>query len=352
LYFLGGTSNNVCTADTDHFDNTIIVHEYGHFLEDKIAKSDSPGGSHDANSVIDPRLAWSEGWATFLAMTVLNNPYYEDTYGNDDSGCSTGYAFIHTNQDINIPKRDPSSAYVVPVGQGVFREFGVVRALVDAVDADGVVTRDADGVSAPFSEIWEAFSSASGWKNGSNAFRNPGLFFKIFYDLGGSDISAALTPEKMCTTCTNTDDFTKNYALPANSNFGVCGSTASIQPKDTNNVAEDGSFANSNQFSSNDFYRYDHPGGAFSVSLTHAGGLDLDLYVYKEHYTYGETSSILAYSNNSGTAAESLSATNLPAGVYMINVMVYTGDLVGNGVSQPWPTGTYTLTINGSTVCP
>src|SRR5690606_1382677 len=59
LYILGGIQGSVCT-DTDHFDRSVILHEYGHYLEAALGRSSSPGGSHDGNSVIDPRLAWSE----------------------------------------------------------------------------------------------------------------------------------------------------------------------------------------------------------------------------------------------------------------------------------------------------
>ena len=65
LYILGGIEGEICT-DTDHYDNSVIIHEYGHFLEKSFAQSDSPGGSHDGDNIIDPRLAWSEGWADFF----------------------------------------------------------------------------------------------------------------------------------------------------------------------------------------------------------------------------------------------------------------------------------------------
>lgn len=33
LFILGGNDGEVQTADTDHFDNSVIIHEYGHFIE-------------------------------------------------------------------------------------------------------------------------------------------------------------------------------------------------------------------------------------------------------------------------------------------------------------------------------
>src|SRR6185295_15313242 len=71
-------------SDTDHFDNSVIIHEYGHFLEDNMFNSDSPGGSHNGDKVIDPRLAWSEGWGNFIQGAVRNVARYTDSLGNDD----------------------------------------------------------------------------------------------------------------------------------------------------------------------------------------------------------------------------------------------------------------------------
>ncbi|NJL24635.1 MAG: hypothetical protein HC902_05330 [Calothrix sp. SM1_5_4] len=75
LFILGGQDGDVNNSDTDHFDNPVIIHEYGHFLEDVVGRSDSPGGSHNGNKVIDPRLAWSEGWGNFFQATVI--AYYD-----------------------------------------------------------------------------------------------------------------------------------------------------------------------------------------------------------------------------------------------------------------------------------
>jgi hypothetical protein len=72
IYLLGSSS------DDDGYDDTVILHEIGHFVEDKYARSDSPGGGHDG-SPTDPTLAWSVGWSTYWAMSVRGIPVYVDT---------------------------------------------------------------------------------------------------------------------------------------------------------------------------------------------------------------------------------------------------------------------------------
>jgi hypothetical protein len=71
MYLLGG-------SDDDSYDDSVILHEAGHWIEDTIGRSDSPGGGHDG-SPTDPNLAWSEGFSTYWALAVLDAPLYIDT---------------------------------------------------------------------------------------------------------------------------------------------------------------------------------------------------------------------------------------------------------------------------------
>jgi hypothetical protein len=311
------------------------------------AGSDSQGGSHNANSVLDPRLAWSEGWATYFSLTSRNSPLYIDTYGNTDG--TTGKYFYH-NLDTNSPKRDPSQVgYTVPAGQGIFREFGIARSLLDMTDANGADPRDNDGQQIGFDEFWNIFADNAYFPAATTKFRNAGLFFGMHDSSPGrTDIEADIQDEFMFDPVAN--KYRAHYAVPAVG--GGCSDTASIKPANNNDKSEDGSFENSNLFSSNDFYQLTHAGGALTINLIReSGSLDLDLYLYREDYTYGESASMLASSQNSGTNNESITVSNLVAGTYMINVMVYTADLAGTSEAA-WPTNVYDLTVNGTRICP
>ena len=66
------------SSDDDGFDDTVMLHELGHYIEDVEGRTDSPGGDHNG-SPTDPRLAWSEGWATYWGMAVRDQPIYMDT---------------------------------------------------------------------------------------------------------------------------------------------------------------------------------------------------------------------------------------------------------------------------------
>lgn len=136
LFILGGDNGDTDYTDTDHFDNAIIVHEYGHFLEDNFSVSNSPGGPHYGNSQIDARLAWSEAFANFLnaaVRTYISNndseANYVDTYGNIDGSTRLGiYVDLESYEGCVICDRPNEN------GEGNFREFAITRFLYDALD--------------------------------------------------------------------------------------------------------------------------------------------------------------------------------------------------------------------------
>ncbi|MCB0356684.1 MAG: hypothetical protein KDD40_06735, partial [Bdellovibrionales bacterium] len=136
LFILGGVNGDTDHTDTDHFDNSIIVHEYGHFLEDNYSVSNSPGGAHYGNSQIDARLAWSEGFANFLNAAVrtyvsasATDANYVDTVGNNSGSTHLGiYVDVESYEGCIICDRPNEN------GEGIFREFAITRYLYDAVD--------------------------------------------------------------------------------------------------------------------------------------------------------------------------------------------------------------------------
>jgi hypothetical protein len=49
------------------FDSFVVLHEFGHYLQDTFARDDTLGGGHILNVMLDPRNAFSEGFATAFA---------------------------------------------------------------------------------------------------------------------------------------------------------------------------------------------------------------------------------------------------------------------------------------------
>ncbi|MFO0597607.1 MAG: hypothetical protein U0228_20035 [Myxococcaceae bacterium] len=117
IYVLGKS-----LVDTDEFDSHVIVHEWGHFFEANLSRSDSPGGRHGPGDVLDPRIAFGEAWGNSLASMVLPESVYSDT--NWSGGQLHSFGF-DAEKEPN-PTDDPSPS--------AFSESSVLRVLYDVFD--------------------------------------------------------------------------------------------------------------------------------------------------------------------------------------------------------------------------
>ncbi len=340
IYLLGGVNGNVCT-DTDHFDNSVIIHEYGHFLEKDQAYSDSPGGSHDGNSIIDPRLAWSEGWANFLQGAVLSDSHYIDTIGNYSCTTNSSAAF-YLNLETPISGQDFVNAGTFS-GEGAFREVSVARVLWDSMNGPG---SDTFGASLGFKYIWKAFSdSSSGLRSTSNHFRNAGLFNELLSTLvtanataqQQTDYSSLIANEKQLVN-------RKEYANPVTiTTAGACTKSLTI-------VA-----GVSNLAKNNDFFQYYYDGTAahatVTLKYTSTASSDLDLHIYQEDHVLGGAAAegLIGASQttppNPVAGVETVSLSGQQPGYYLIFI-----DADNNNSS----TITYYLETNSGTdrLCP
>lgn len=365
LYLQGGQSGNTTSSDMDHFDNSVILHEYAHFLEDVFGSPNSPGGNHSGDAIVDPRLAWSEGWANFFQAAVTGVARYRDTYGTPDcvSACAGTY-FDETLDPVGTPPNDAPT--LGALGEGNFREFSVTRMLWDVIKPSGGVSK--------FSEIWRAFASPTyGMKAANDPFKTVGRFHKIQSDLDNINSWSAirLAEEQM-------PGFWF-YATPFTMTTTGC-STSPVAMTPARASFDDGSFSNSDQFRSNDFYRIDHTGGTLVTELFYsknsANPPDLDIYIYRPTYVFGRSTDILLESavlgdgctksgsqtdeanpfrgvNGCPTPPAGLSSTygyekatvSLAAGTYMINVKADTAIRAGAATQ-------YVILLSGYTVCP
>jgi len=66
-------------ADPDQWDDSVILHELGHWFEASLAASTNPGGPHDGAPTY-PDQAWSEGFASFFGQALLGDPVYVDSF--------------------------------------------------------------------------------------------------------------------------------------------------------------------------------------------------------------------------------------------------------------------------------
>jgi hypothetical protein len=127
----------------DETDPDVVAHEYGHATMHNAYGGYWPsntGGSHGFQDVLHPNFAFSEGWATFIAMAINN----DNTYNDDNSAVSIE-GFSHFSSHT--------------AGDGPKNEGHVAAGMHDVRDAasDGTCTGSCDpsGANAvPMSKIW------------------------------------------------------------------------------------------------------------------------------------------------------------------------------------------------------
>ncbi len=137
-------------VDTDEFDNHVIVHEWAHYFQDNLSRSDSPGGKHGGGDVLDPRLSFGEGSASAIAAMVLNDPLYVDTLWQTP----TTPVAMATNAETAPPSTDDPHP-------GVLSENSVIRLLYDLFDSvstPGSTNESFDQVSVGLGTIFDVFA--------------------------------------------------------------------------------------------------------------------------------------------------------------------------------------------------
>ncbi|TBR38140.1 hypothetical protein CBF23_012910 [Marinomonas agarivorans] len=136
LYILGQVN-----SDTDEFDTHVIIHEWGHYFEDNLSRSDSIGGLHSLGDLLDMRVALAEGFGNAFAGMVMDDPVYRDSFG------------VAQRRDFQINVEANSTT-----NPGWFSESSVQSILYDIYDANSDGT---DAVNLGFAAIYESMTSAN-----------------------------------------------------------------------------------------------------------------------------------------------------------------------------------------------
>lgn len=134
--FLLGAEN----SDTDEYDEHVIIHEWGHYFEDKFSRADSIGGSHSGGDILDMRVAFGEGFGNAFSSIVTDNALYRDSSGSQQSA-----GFI-----INMEDNGCTNA-------GWYSECSVQSTLYDIYD---VSNDGADTLNLDFKTIYDVLVDA------------------------------------------------------------------------------------------------------------------------------------------------------------------------------------------------
>ena len=77
-------------TDPDQFDDSVLLHEFGHLILTRTGAVITGGGSHSGDP-ITPNFAFSEGYATYLGQKVIGNLVYCDISCSDLSNLPNRY---------------------------------------------------------------------------------------------------------------------------------------------------------------------------------------------------------------------------------------------------------------------
>jgi hypothetical protein len=294
IYILGKQD-----SDTDEYDRHIIVHEWGHYFEDKLSRSESLGGSHGDGERLDMRVAFSEGWGNALSAMVTDDPFYRDSSGDRQSD---GWSMdMESNYTIN---------------RGWFNETSVQSILYDLYDTD---TDGEDNLAFGFEPIYSALTHSNFRDNPYFTSIYPFMkFIKEQYPFSGSAIGQLLSGQKIYGSGNNgvgeTNDGRISAVLPiyktvslGNGNINVCYiNEAGVQNKLGNHIyiAFEAVSTGSYTFSLNSADSY----GAFS---------DPDLRLYKSGAKIAENIQI------SSSGAASLTTNLSSTGLHILEVSVW-----------------------------
>lgn len=357
LFILGGVNGDVNYTDTDHFDNSIIAHEYFHFLEDTYSVSDSPGGSHNGNQLLDPRLAWSEGVAQYFQAVMTNISRVLDTVGNNSGASNLIVNYSVELSENDIPLRD---------GEGEFREFSIARLLWDAFDITPGESQSATACSVTttaindvhdkcaqdgFLDFWTVITGVSNF-GASYKYRSGGLFHQLHL----------ANRQPMSTNNNKNLDPLRIYERQANSrvNYGTrlinCGSpnTFTIQGPFVSNPS--GQFLNNHPVVNRRYLYFQHTGTSLALRLSalfNAGmTADVDIYIFPENYALGNTTPIAfdTTANLSGGYFKDIQVANVPPGHYMVIVDVRNFNSSSGSISYSLQYGSSLASLGG--LCP
>lgn len=141
IYLLGEEGR-----DTDEYDPHVILHEWGHYFEHRLSRTDSLGGLHSLNDRLDPRVAFSEAWGNALSAILTDDPIYRDSSGERQS---SGFSVDLERGDV--------------VNPGWFSQASIGSILYDIFDSQ---SDGADRLSAGLGPLYTVMSSDT-YKDGS-----------------------------------------------------------------------------------------------------------------------------------------------------------------------------------------
>ena len=298
VYILGDAD-----SDTDEYDDHVVVHEWGHYFEDQMSRSDSIGGPHSGGQKLDMRVAMGEGFGNALSGMVTDDPFYRDSYGN---GQSQGFS-------INVDSNDNTGWYDERTTAGV---------LYDLYDS-GI--NDDDGMRYGMGPIYAAFTATS--YSDHPAFSS---IFSYLAELKSQQIDDATAIETFAAE--RGINSTENYGVGETNNAGLASNLPIHKVVEVNgdaveicSVDDNGDY---NKLGNRAFLKFTATTASHTLTMTKTSGpdnRDPDFIIYKngEICNYIDEVGFECIAQGEGELQE-IKTIDLLAGDYVIDAYDYT----------------------------
>ncbi len=303
IAILGAADN-----DSDEYDSHVLVHEFGHYFENTLSRSDSIGGSHGGRDSLDSRVAFGEGFGNAFSGMILDDPRYRDS-----GGARQGTGFV-----LNVENNTHSPT-------GWFNEGSTGSILYDIYDAN---SDGADNISAGFAPIYRAFRDS--------AYQNTPFLTNIHSYLGSlagqtgisaTSLDALITAQSIGSRRADlvgeTNNGTLSFILPFFKTATLGGAAL--------NVCSTNRFGVQNKLGNFDFVRLNNT-AARNVTITvtassgtNAATVDPDFVIYRR----GAEFRIV----NTGVTTSETTTLSLPADEYVIGIYSYANS--GDDTARP-----------------
>jgi len=301
-------------TDSDEYDDSVLIHEYAHMLAAKFSRDDSIGGAHRLGDNLDPRVAWSEGWANFFSGAVRNDSVYRDSSGPGGS---------------NVLRFDLEDNYPPGSWTGYGSETSVQALLWDFYDDKN---EPGDLAQFDFPQMWTAFTDLA-----SNHF----VYMQNFLDhLVTRNPLAAGGIQRMAQS--QAIDFQPDEIPSVTYPFPSLIAMNSVRSGEVDSL----STKRTNLAQSSHFFIFTTSGGPLGIQLSVSPGSvgnpssnDLDLFLYDANGKQLTKSD----SGRSGQN-ESIPILALPPGAYVIEIRSYYTSARGYTVFN---SGHYRLSLFG-----
>ena len=135
--------------DTDEFDQHVIAHEFGHYVENSFSRADNIGGPHGRGDKLDIRVAFGEGFGYAFSAIVLGDPVARDSFVNGG---------VQVSSTFNVETNPPTNPAGAPLHDyGCFcSESSVWSILWDLYDP---VADANDNLSLGFAPLWSVLTN-------------------------------------------------------------------------------------------------------------------------------------------------------------------------------------------------